>query len=178
MEGPTPVSALLHSATLVLTGILLYVYLTDCSPTPDTLILTLSSAAIIIPLSTSFDFDAKKIAALSTCLMISLLYTILLTCSQHAFLLIAMCHASYKSTIFVSLAIYVLTFTSQDIRSSSLTIHSASSLIILPLLLIYSLALPGSLYALAKLSTKVTASYADSISSRPLIDAALYLNPS
>lgn len=170
MEGPTPVSSLLHSATLVLTGLLLYVLMTDASYTPDSYSLILMSGALIIPISCSFDPDVKKLAALSTCLMISFLYLCTLVSSHHAMLLISMCHASYKSTVFVCLALFTLTYCSQDVRSSSITAGSSLTFSVLPLLLIYSLALPGTLYALVKTSLKLSVCYNDSLSLRALVD--------
>jgi hypothetical protein len=47
----------------------------------------------------------------------------------------------------------------------------------MPLLLIYSLALPGTLYALVKTSLKLSSSYTDALSLRSLIDWAIFLNP-
>jgi hypothetical protein len=177
MEGPTPVSSLLHSATLVLTGLLLYVLLADSTSSPDWFSLLLMSGSLVIPISCSFDPDAKKLAALSTCLMISFLYLSVFVASHHAMLLISMCHASYKSTVFVCLALFTLTYCSQDVRSSSLTSVSSLSFTVMPLLLIYSLALPGTLYALVKVSLKLSVSYIDALSLRSLIDWAIFLNP-
>jgi hypothetical protein len=128
------------------------------------------SGSLVIPISCSFDPDAKKLAALSTCLMISFLYLCTVVASHYAMLLISMCHASYKSTVFVCLALYTLTYCSQDVRSSSLTAGSSLTFTVMPLLLMYSLALPGTLYALVKSSLKLYTSYTDALSLRSLTD--------
>jgi NADH:ubiquinone oxidoreductase subunit 5 (subunit L)/multisubunit Na+/H+ antiporter MnhA subunit len=73
MEGPTNVSALLHSATLVLAG--LFVYSTSFHLHTDIgfLACLLFTGFIMICLSNVPDPDAKKISATSTCIIISLL---------------------------------------------------------------------------------------------------------
>lgn len=71
MEGPTPVSALLHSATMVALGVYLLV---KCAPileaSPITLGIMCVIASITIVVSSligAFQFDIKKIIAYSTC---------------------------------------------------------------------------------------------------------------
>jgi len=70
MEGPTPVSALLHSATLVLTGLLYYLRFVD-SILLSVLIFILSFGTLSISYTSMLDADIKKVAAISTSTMIS-----------------------------------------------------------------------------------------------------------
>jgi NADH-quinone oxidoreductase subunit L len=70
MEGPTPVSALLHAATMVTAGIFLIL---RCSPIIEYssihqyLILIGSLTAFFFAFVSVFQYDIKKIIAYSTC---------------------------------------------------------------------------------------------------------------
>nr|YP_009917958.1 NADH dehydrogenase subunit 5 [Pseudoboletia maculata]QLM02006.1 NADH dehydrogenase subunit 5 [Pseudoboletia maculata] len=70
MEGPTPVSALLHSSTMVVAGVFLLVRTNDLftiSPQAQSLVLILGSATAIFAASTAIaQHDIKKIIAYST----------------------------------------------------------------------------------------------------------------
>ena len=71
MEGPTPVSTLLHSATLVIVGVSVYVRLVTIDLS-GVCILYLAGLVVIL-CSVSNDLDVKKCAALSTCVSVSLI---------------------------------------------------------------------------------------------------------
>jgi NADH-ubiquinone oxidoreductase chain 5 len=72
MEGPTPVSALLHSATLVIAGIIVYSRsVASYQLTP--LLCVLIVGTLLVLASYVHDTDTKKCAAISTCIMLSLL---------------------------------------------------------------------------------------------------------
>ena len=73
MEGPTPVSALLHSATLVLSGIILYIKYASLSY-PLLSITLLLCSILIISTSVTIDSDIKKQAAISTCIVVSVVW--------------------------------------------------------------------------------------------------------
>ncbi len=72
MEGPTPVSALLHSATLVIAGVIVFSR-SFCSYQLTTLFSILIAGTILVLISYVHDADTKKCAAISTCIMLSLL---------------------------------------------------------------------------------------------------------
>jgi len=71
IEGPTPVSALIHAATIVTAGIFLVIrtsFLFECSDSIRTLILVLGSVTALLSAVTAFFlYDIKRIIAYSTC---------------------------------------------------------------------------------------------------------------
>lgn len=71
MEGPTPVSALIHAATMVTAGIFVLIrcsFLLECSDTVLALITVVGALTIIFSSTAGFfQFDIKKIIAYSTC---------------------------------------------------------------------------------------------------------------
>jgi len=72
MEGPTPVSSLLHSATLVLSGIIVYCS-NLCYSHVTLLSTTFAIGTCIIVIHSVIDSDIKKVAAITTCISISIL---------------------------------------------------------------------------------------------------------
>jgi len=71
MEGPTPVSALLHAATMVTAGVFLIIRFAfvfeNCDEILVFVILIGSFTAIIFSIIATFQYDIKKIIAYSTC---------------------------------------------------------------------------------------------------------------
>jgi len=71
MEGPTPVSALIHAATMVTAGIFLLVrcsFLLEQSPFVLMIITCLGAITIVFSSTAGFfQFDLKKVIAYSTC---------------------------------------------------------------------------------------------------------------
>jgi len=91
MEGPTPVSALLHAATMVTAGVFLLIrcsFIFEFSGLMLFLITFIGSlTAILSALIASFQYDIKKIIAYSTC-------------SQLGYMFLAIGLSFYNITIF------------------------------------------------------------------------------
>lgn len=111
MEGPTPVSALLHAATMVTAGVFL---LLRCSPlfqyTPRILLLiTLFGgfSAFFFALVAIFQYDLKKIIAYSTCSQLGYMF---LSCGLSNYSLAAFHlfnHAFFKALLFLSAGVII-----------------------------------------------------------------------
>jgi len=121
MEGPTPVSSLLHAATMVTAGVFL---LLRCSPlfqyTPTILVLvTLIGAlsAFFFALVGVFQYDIKKVIAYSTCSQLGYMF---MSCglsnySAAAFHLFN--HAFFKALLFLGAGCVIHSFLDeQDMR--------------------------------------------------------------
>lgn len=124
MEGPTPVSALIHAATMVTAGIFLLIrcsFLFEMSTTIRNLIVILGAfTAFFSAFTAIFLYDIKKIIAYSTC---SQLGYMALACglSQYTigfFHLIN--HAFFKALLFLTAGAIIHSFNNeQDIRKLS-----------------------------------------------------------
>lgn len=149
MEGPTPVSSLLHSATMVTAGVFLFIRLFFLFNNNELFLYFLvfcgSLTSILTGVFSCVKFDLKKIIAFSTCsqlgLMISALgFGLINACFFHLFL-----HAFFKCLLFVSSGIIIhALYEEQDIRKLM------SSFFHIPLfyifILIGSLSLTGFLF--------------------------------
>jgi NADH-quinone oxidoreductase subunit L len=105
MEGPTPVSALLHAATMVTAGVFLIVRFSHCfeaSSISRNVMFVLSVLTIFASsLIAMFQFDIKKIVAYSTCSQIGYMF---LACSCSAYNLALFHffnHAFFKCALFL-----------------------------------------------------------------------------
>jgi proton-translocating NADH-quinone oxidoreductase chain L len=121
MEGPTPVSALLHAATMVTAGVFLII---RCSFLFELSSLTLNVILVIGSLTTFFSStvglfqnDIKKIIAYSTCSQLGyMIFACGLSCYDVAFFHLSN-HAFFKALLFLSAgAVIHAVNDEQDIR--------------------------------------------------------------
>ena len=136
IAAPTPVSALVHSSTLVTAGIYLlirfYPMLASSSLSMTLLIYLSILTTLIAGLAALFETDIKKIIALSTLSQLGLIITsISLTIPTIAFFHL-ITHAMFKALLFISAGTLIHTFiNSQDLRllgtvSNSIPLTSAA----------------------------------------------------
>ena len=130
MEGPIPVSALIHAATMVAAGVFLLVRVSPLF-TPaalDVVAVTGSLTALIAALGALHQFDIKKILAYSTISQLGLMVTAVGVGSEKAAMLHLVTHAFFKACLFLAAGsvIHVLqqaqslaheNFDAQDIRN-------------------------------------------------------------
>nr|YP_007026811.1 NADH dehydrogenase subunit 5 [Metacrangonyx repens]CCI69414.1 NADH dehydrogenase subunit 5 [Metacrangonyx repens] len=122
MAAPTPVSALVHSSTLVTAGVYILIRFYPCFYDPSIYIflLIISSLTMVMSgLMANFEMDMKKIIALSTLSQLGLMMMIIpLGLSELAFFHL-ITHAMFKSTIFMCAGIMIHNMMgSQDLRLS------------------------------------------------------------
>lgn len=122
MEGPIPVSALIHAATLVISGIILI------TPFKDIVVFHINIVHVfllwgiltLIFLGGSIlsNFDLKRFIAFSTILQIGISGVLLITTHTALAFSYFSYHMLYKSTLFINLGIWIHTFYNiQDIRT-------------------------------------------------------------
>lgn len=120
MEGPTPVSALIHAATMVTAGVFLICkmhFLFEQSSSVSILIafvgaLTALMAATIGILST----DIKKVIAYSTSSQLGFMFMACGFKAYHAAIFHLMCHAFYKAALFLAAGNVIHATSTQDLR--------------------------------------------------------------
>nr|YP_011010700.1 NADH dehydrogenase subunit 5 [Metrocoris communis]WPW47380.1 NADH dehydrogenase subunit 5 [Metrocoris communis] len=119
MAAPTPVSALVHSSTLVTAGVYIlirfsdFLYMFNCNYFLIFSMMTMFMSG----LGANFEFDLKKIIALSTLSQLGLMMTILFMGYPHISYFHLLTHAFFKALLFLcaGLIIHVMNDT-QDIR--------------------------------------------------------------
>jgi NADH:ubiquinone oxidoreductase subunit 5 (subunit L)/multisubunit Na+/H+ antiporter MnhA subunit len=123
MEGPTPVSALLHSATLVTAGLAIMVKLEGVwSMAPGIslgLLLIGATSTLLASAIAMTQLDIKRMVALSTAVHIGLMTMALGTGNiawscEHLFI-----HGWVKSTLFMAVGTGIHTLHSQDVRKAN-----------------------------------------------------------
>jgi len=143
IAAPTPISALVHSSTLVTAGVFLIIRLTNI---PNSFIITIilissSLTSLFARISANWEQDIKKIIALSTLRQIALIiFAISINAFNIAFFHL-ITHAFFKSTIFLCAGILIHNSSYQDIRH--INPFNSSSPIPFSALRITSLALIG-----------------------------------
>ena len=121
MEGPTPVSALIHAATMVTAGVFLVV---RCSPIFEYSQVALNVVAIIGMMTAFFaatvalvQNDIKKIVAYSTCSQLGYMFFAAGVGAYHVAIFHLFTHAFFKALLFLGSGCVIHSFTEeQDIR--------------------------------------------------------------
>uniref|UniRef100_UPI002FE4FADE ND5 n=1 Tax=Euglena gracilis TaxID=3039 RepID=UPI002FE4FADE len=159
MEGPTPVSALLHSATLVTAGIILLYknrYILYYNSSLAILLLILGGISCLLNSFSSINYlDIKRIVAYSTCTHISLMIMILgidiLINISEISLLHLFYHGWSKSLIFMLCGYMISIIHSQDLRFfGNLFQHIPILFVIINISLLTILGFPGSYLSYSK----------------------------
>jgi NADH-quinone oxidoreductase subunit L len=111
MEGPTPVSALLHAATMVTAGVFLVIrnsYLFSQMPTINNIMLIIAAITTFFASFVAFfQYDLKKIIAYSTCAQLGLMFV---ACSLNQYILALFHlfnHAFFKALLFLCAGIII-----------------------------------------------------------------------
>nr|QZI85919.1 NADH dehydrogenase subunit 5 [Moechotypa diphysis] len=103
MAAPTPVSSLVHSSTLVTAGVYLLIrFSASFSSTMMMLLLLFASLTMFMSgLGANFEFDLKKIIALSTLSQLGLMMSILALGSYELAFFHLLTHALFKALLFM-----------------------------------------------------------------------------
>ena len=119
MEGPTPVSALIHAATMVASGIFLLTrlfFLFEASPAALQMIAWIGIITAIIPATIAFaQNDIKKILAYSTLSQLGLMVLALGLKSPEAGMFHLTTHAFFKALLFLGSGSLIHAMHTQDI---------------------------------------------------------------
>ena len=122
MEGPTPVSALIHAATMVTAGVFLVV---RCSPMFEFSQITLNIIAVVGMITALFaasvalvQNDIKKIIAYSTCSQLGYMFFAIGVGAYHVAMFHLFTHAFFKALLFLGAGSIIHAFKNeQDIRN-------------------------------------------------------------
>nr|YP_010996525.1 NADH dehydrogenase subunit 5 [Sophonia fuscomarginata]WPC85267.1 NADH dehydrogenase subunit 5 [Sophonia fuscomarginata] len=118
MAAPTPVSSLVHSSTLVTAGVYLLIRFFNFFNFNNYLFMFLSMMTMIMSsLCANYEFDLKKIIALSTLSQLGLMMTSLFLGMMEMSFFHLITHAMFKSLIFLCSGIFIFYMNdNQDIR--------------------------------------------------------------
>lgn len=121
IAAPTPVSALVHSSTLVTAGVYLIIRFNNVIlqiRLINLLILISVLTMIISGIGANFEFDLKKIIALSTLRQLGIIITILIFGYPTLAFFHLIIHALFKASLFLCAGIIIHVFNNnQDIRA-------------------------------------------------------------
>lgn len=119
MEGPTPVSALIHAATMVIAGVYLLLRITFFFP-PEALLFLKYISIISMVMASLFAIaqqDIKKILAYSTISQIGLMLFAISIGNLPLALFHLLTHAFFKAALFLTAGVFIHEKKSQDIRN-------------------------------------------------------------
>nr|YP_011017963.1 NADH dehydrogenase subunit 5 [Amritodus flavoscutatus]WQF70194.1 NADH dehydrogenase subunit 5 [Amritodus flavoscutatus] len=117
MAAPTPVSALVHSSTLVTAGVYLLIRFMKNYNYSHTLIFISTMTMLLSSICALFEFDLKKIIALSTLSQLGLMMTSLFLGLNELSFFHLLTHALFKSLLFLCAGILIFYMNdNQDIR--------------------------------------------------------------
>ncbi|MBL7833810.1 MAG: NADH-quinone oxidoreductase subunit L [Cyclobacteriaceae bacterium] len=104
MEGPTPVSALLHAATMVAAGVFLLIRINPLLTEPALTVIAITGIATALfgAVCALNQFDIKKILAYSTVSQLGLMITAIGLGAKDAALLHLFTHAFFKAGLFLA----------------------------------------------------------------------------
>nr|WKY96616.1 NADH dehydrogenase subunit 5 [Longicollum sp. (in: thorny-headed worms)] len=112
MAAPTPVSALVHSSTLVIAGVVMAVYLEGIygwsSGVLGWLVVMGTATLVSSSLSIIWEMDFKKVVALSTSIHLALMVLMLVEVGSRLVLSHMSFHAMFKSLLFVAVGLVIL----------------------------------------------------------------------
>lgn len=109
MEGPTPVSSLLHSSTIVIARVYVYIRFFDLFSYPSIKFLFIIRGLTMIygGLWSRLHFDVKKVIAYSTLSQLGFIFFICSLYRPILTLLIILLHSFFKSLLFMSSRIFI-----------------------------------------------------------------------
>nr|WGO58075.1 NADH dehydrogenase subunit 5 [Rhabdoblatta omei] len=119
MAAPTPVSALVHSSTLVTAGVYLLIrFSSSFSPLLNMILLLISGLTMFMAgMGANFEYDLKKIIALSTLSQLGLMMSILSMGFAGLAFFHLLTHALFKALLFMCAGVVIHSMKdSQDIR--------------------------------------------------------------
>nr|YP_010463763.1 NADH dehydrogenase subunit 5 [Lophogaster typicus]UUL70712.1 NADH dehydrogenase subunit 5 [Lophogaster typicus] len=120
MAAPTPVSALVHSSTLVTAGIYLIIRFSNIiegSMMQKYLLLLSCLTMFMAGVGANFEYDLKKIIALSTLSQLGLMMSILMMGMKYICFFHLLSHALFKALLFLCAGVIIHSFSNnQDIR--------------------------------------------------------------
>nr|YP_010535253.1 NADH dehydrogenase subunit 5 [Megacopta centronubila]UYA97701.1 NADH dehydrogenase subunit 5 [Megacopta centronubila]UYA97714.1 NADH dehydrogenase subunit 5 [Megacopta centronubila] len=126
MAAPTPVSALVHSSTLVTAGVYLLIRFYNLLFNIDLSYFLLISCLTMFMsgLGANFEFDLKKIIALSTLSQLGMMMSILFMGYPHLSYFHLLSHAFFKALLFLCAGLIIHSMSdSQDIRHMGYVIN-------------------------------------------------------
>ena len=119
MEGPTPVSALLHSATMVAAGVFLFARLFpffSLSPTAMTIFLAIGTISMLLASTMAMvSRDIKQVWAYSTISQLGFMIMGLAAGSYFAGVFHLTTHAGFKALLFLCSGVFIHAYGSNDV---------------------------------------------------------------